>query len=133
MSVDAKASAGRFVAISESECLWHLHHASLGRLALSKHALPTIALVRLEFSGPLLVIEPILDEHWNVSAGSVVALESSDLDSSSEGGWTVLAQGLLHRHDTSRSISRITTPAQSAFSLEIQVLIGWRFDRPQEN
>lgn len=80
--------------ISQAECWQLLSTVSLGRLALSLAALPTILPVQYYVDGDELAI---CLGHYDVSPRSlddtVVAFATDMIDPSSRAGWTVQVQG----------------------------------------
>jgi Pyridoxamine 5'-phosphate oxidase len=83
--------------LDEVECWVLLAQASLGRIALSIKALPAILPVQYYLDGRTLAI--CLGQHRIPTKSvedTVVAFAADAVNSSSQSGWTVQAQGVAH-------------------------------------
>lgn len=69
---------------------------SLGRVALSRHALPTVVPVTYRLAGQNVVFE-VCSPYLAGVCDAVVAFEVDDVDPVTRSGWSVVAVGLAHQ------------------------------------
>jgi nitroimidazol reductase NimA-like FMN-containing flavoprotein (pyridoxamine 5'-phosphate oxidase superfamily) len=104
--------------LSHDECLRALHESSLGRLAVSNGALPTILPVNYAMEGANVVFRTrqgsLLDR---TCRNTVVAFEIDAFDAPSHTGWSVVVIGIanvLYAGDWLRAVELGLTSAGAA-------------------
>ena len=102
-------------ALTWEECLDRLRAGTIGRIAVTHRALPAIVPVNYAVSGSRVVFrtEPggMLAR---ACAGSVVAFEVDELDSTGRSGWSVLVVGLAELLEGSAALRAAETGLSAA-------------------
>ena len=116
--------------LTQQECWELLAAGSIGRLALSINALPTILPVQYTSDGALTSI--CLGQHMIPAPSvheTVVAFAADETDKGSRSGWTVQVQGIVHGPQESNRVPwDCGQPAAgSVVHLEPIVMSGHRF------
>lgn len=83
------------VVLDRPTCLDLLSRASLGRIAISVDALPTVLPVNYRLVGEDVVFRTTSGSKLNAAtSGAVVAFETDDIDRLSHQGWSVVVTGI---------------------------------------
>jgi nitroimidazol reductase NimA-like FMN-containing flavoprotein (pyridoxamine 5'-phosphate oxidase superfamily) len=86
--------------LSREECLAHLRHAGVGRVATTYRALPAIIPVRYTMADGEVLFraagDPMLTQGCD---GNVIAFEIDDTASDGRTGWSVMVVGTAHLLD----------------------------------
>ncbi|MGI8753958.1 MAG: pyridoxamine 5'-phosphate oxidase family protein [Acidimicrobiales bacterium] len=82
--------------LSRAECLRLLASRSVGRVAVSRHALPAILPVSYRLAGEEVVFGAG-ETHATETRNVVLAFEVDDVDPVTRRGWSVVAVGLAHQ------------------------------------
>ncbi|MDQ2723889.1 MAG: pyridoxamine 5'-phosphate oxidase family protein [Actinomycetota bacterium] len=82
--------------LSRAECLRLLASRSVGRVAVSRHALPAILPVSYRLAGEEVVFGAGAT-HATETRNVVLAFEVDDVDPVTRRGWSVVAVGLAHQ------------------------------------
>lgn len=84
--------------LSRAECLKLLASRPIGRVGLSRDALPAVQPVTYALSGEdVMFATGIGSEHLAPAGDTVIAFEVDDIDSVTRCGWSVLILGVAHR------------------------------------
>jgi hypothetical protein len=115
--------------LDAEECWELLAQASVGRIALSIKALPTILPVQYYLAGRTLAI--CLGQHGSPKESvdeTVVAFAADAVDGSSQSGWTVQVQGVAHLPTTNGPSRNCGQPAAGQIvRIEPVTVAGHRF------
>lgn len=83
--------------LGRAECLRLIASATLGRLAITSHALPLVLPVNFRLVGDRIVFRTGVGTKLDAAtSGNVVAFEVDDMDPLWHSGWSVVVTGVAH-------------------------------------
>jgi uncharacterized protein len=119
--------------LEREECLDLLASATVGRVALSANALPTVLPVRFRLLGDHVVFHT-----GRAAPKNVVAFQVDDIDSHSLEGWSVIVTGVAHEVTEPSELAvghamdgpRWAADAGTLVSLSCDLMTGCRLEGP---
>ena len=119
--------------LDRDECLGLLAIATVGRVALSANALPTVLPVSFR-----LVDDRIVFHSGRSAPKNVIAFQVDDIDPRSHQGWSVVVTGVAHEVTDPAELAvmhAIVTPHWAAgdgalVALSLELVTGCRLDSP---
>lgn len=91
-------AVGEIEYLTEATCLRLLKTVRVGRVALTRHALPVVLPVSFALDGTSIVLRTTRDSVLDASRDEVVvAFEAGELDPDSGSGWSVLVTGTMQK------------------------------------
>jgi nitroimidazol reductase NimA-like FMN-containing flavoprotein (pyridoxamine 5'-phosphate oxidase superfamily) len=94
--------------LDEPECLRLLGSVAVGRIALTRHALPVILPVNFALDGQTIVVRTGVGSILAAARdGVVVAFEADEVDEHLETGWSVLVTGTMREVTGASELLRV--------------------------
>lgn len=99
---------GRVEQLTETACVRLLGSVRVGRVALTRHALPVVLPASFALDGSSVVLRTLPDSVLAQSRdGVVVAFEAGELDPDTGSGWSVLVTGTMQKIVEASAIHRV--------------------------
>jgi uncharacterized protein len=116
--------------LTEAQCLTRLSDQRIGRVSITKDALPVIVPVSYVADGTSIVFRTNR-EGMLLSAcdGNVIAFEADDFSANSDGGWSVLIIGVAHRLTVSEHVRALSLGLVTAAGEDCDEFIRLRVGR----
>jgi nitroimidazol reductase NimA-like FMN-containing flavoprotein (pyridoxamine 5'-phosphate oxidase superfamily) len=122
--------AGNVEVLSDEQCLARLSTQSIGRVAVTKDALPVILPVNFVTDGSSVVFRtPSRGLLAQACDDNVIAFEVDDFSAAADAGWSVLIVGVAHLLRASEHIRALTLGLVTAAGDDCDQFIRLRIGR----